>query len=266
MKHIYKRYLKPLIPKAWFSFYHHHVKRVFYASRRHSARLAPWVPSDANPLRRYFLENSGRLIHKCDHYFDIYHRHFARFRGRPVRVLEIGVYHGGSLEMWRDYFGPEAEIVGMDIDPRTAALAGPGVEIVIGSQEDRDFLRSFRQRYPAFDIIIDDGGHTMGQQIATFEELYGHVKADGVFLAEDLCTSYWPEYGGGSRGVGSFIEYTKQLIDRLHAWHSKDASLAVDEFTRTTDSLHYYDSILVIEKGRHPEPVSHMTGTPSFPA
>ncbi len=264
MKRIYHRYFKPAIPKSWFTFYHHSIRRWLYRFRRQSLELIPWSNVGANPLRQYFLRNQGRLIHKCDHYFDVYHRHFARFRGAPVRVLEIGVYHGGSLQMWKEYFGPHATIVGLDIEPRTRDFAEPGIEIIIGSQEDRQFLRSLHERFGAFDIIIDDGGHTMNQQIVSFEELYGLVKEDGIYLAEDLCTSYWTEYGGGYRTPQSFIEYSKHLIDRLHAWHSRDPALAVDGFTRSTESLHYYDSMLVIEKGKHPEPVSHMTGTPSF--
>lgn len=264
MKHLYTRYLKPHIPRSWFSAYHHTVRRWLFFFERQSQKLSPWTQPESNPLRRYFVANTGRLIHKCDHYFDIYDRHFARFRGQAVRVLEIGVYHGGSLEMWRDYFGPQATIVGVDINPACQAFSGPGIEVVIGSQEDRSFLRSLKERFPAFDIIIDDGGHTMRQQIVTFEELYPHVKENGVFLAEDLCTSYWSDYGGGYGKPDTFIEYSKPLIDRLNAWHSKESALSPDEFTRTATSIHYYDSVLVIEKGKHAAPVSHMTGKPSF--
>lgn len=253
-----------MIPKSWFSIYHHTVRRGLFWMHRRFRTMLPWREKEENPLRKYFLENTGRLIHKCDHYFDIYDRHLSRFRGKQITVLEIGVYHGGSLQMWKEYFGPAAKIVGVDINPDCKKFSGDGVEVIIGSQEDRNFLASLRDRFPKFDIIIDDGGHMMNQQIVTFEELYPHMKPDGVFLAEDLCTSYWADYDGGYRRSGSFIEYTKAFIDRLNAWHSKDAALAVDEFTRTTVSLHYYDSVLVVERGVHDRPVSHMTGTPSF--
>ena len=82
--------------------------------------------TEPNPLERYFRANQDRLIHKWVHYFEIYHRHFDRFRGRPVTILEFGVSHGGSLQMWRDYFGDQARLYGADIDPRCADLAGPG--------------------------------------------------------------------------------------------------------------------------------------------
>lgn len=219
-----------------------------------------------NPLEQYFRHNTGRIIHKWLHYFEIYHRHFERFRGKPVVILEFGVNQGGSLEMWRDYFGPQARIFGVDIDPRCAELAGPGTRIFIGDQEDREFLRSLVAEIGPIDVLIEDGGHTMGQQIATFEELYPHLTADGVFLIEDVQTSYRPRYGGGYRKPGTFMEYAKGLTDQLNAWHTRDESFVVDEFTRTTKSMHFYDSIVVFERGTVSAPRSRKTGKRSFPA
>ena len=51
-----------------------------------------------NPLEKYFRANTGRLIHKWVHYFDIYHRHFERFRGRQVVIVEFGVSEGWLSE------------------------------------------------------------------------------------------------------------------------------------------------------------------------
>ena len=79
-----------------------------------------------NPLERYFEAHKGRRIHKWMHYFDIYDRHFSKFRGRPVVVLEFGVQYGGSAQMWREYFGPDAKIYGVDIDPRCQHWEEPG--------------------------------------------------------------------------------------------------------------------------------------------
>jgi SAM-dependent methyltransferase len=218
-----------------------------------------------NPLAEYFLDNPGRLIHKWHHYFAVYHRHFERFRGRSPVVLEIGVFNGGSLQMWRHYFGKGATIIGVDINPACAQFAEEQVEVVIGDQGDRGFLRELRRRFPRVDILIDDGGHTMAQQVATFEELYLHVDAEGVYLCEDLHTSYWPKFGGGLRRPGTFIECSKDLIDRLHAWHFAGAEAASDEITRSTYSLHFYDSILVVEKRPISQPVVSTTGRPTLP-
>jgi cephalosporin hydroxylase len=157
------------------------------------------------------------LIHKWIHYFDIYDRHFSPYRGRKVNIVEFGVSQGGSLQMWRDYFGRRATITGVDVDPRCAKLTDKGVNVVIGDQEDRKFLNDLADRVGEIDIVIDDGGHTMGQQIATFEELWPRVRDGGIFLVEDLHTSYWPKYGGGYKRSGTFIEYAKNLIDRKYS-------------------------------------------------
>jgi len=219
-----------------------------------------------NDLEAYFHANTGRLIHKWLHYFEIYDRHFARFRGQPINVLEFGVSQGGSLQMWRDYFGPAARLFGVDINPNCRQFEEDGVRIFIGDQADRSFLRGLAQELPAIDILIDDGGHTMEQQIATFEELFPKVTPNGVYLCEDLHTSYWRRWGGGYRRRGSFIEYSKGWIDDLNAWHScQPRRLHVSDFTRAVQSVHFYDSIVVVEK-QPMQPPRHMRmGQALFP-
>ncbi len=216
---------------------------------------APSPEDEVNPLAEWFTAHQGRRVFKWMHYLEIYHRHFSRFRGRSPVVLEIGIFDGGSLDMWRDYFGPGCRIYGVDVDERCRAFTGPDTSIIIGDQGDREFLGQLRREVPKVDILIDDGGHRMNQQISTFEELYSHVSDDGIYLCEDMHTSYWPEFGGGYRNPGSFVEYSKRLIDQLSAWHSKDTNtFSVDDFTRGTYAMHYYDSVLVIEKQARSEP------------
>jgi hypothetical protein len=119
---------------------------------------------------------------------------------------------------------------------------------------------------PKIDILIDDGGHTMQQQIATYEELFPHIDPNGVYLCEDLHTSYWPEYGGGYNHRGTFVEYSKKFIDHINAWHATEGSqLQVTEFTKSAYSLHYYDSVLVIERRPVERSQNLMIGTASVP-
>lgn len=217
-----------------------------------------------NDLEAFFFQNKHRLITKWTHYFDVYDRHFRHARNRPVTILEIGVSQGGSLQMWKYYFGSSATIHGVDINPECKKLEEENIYVHIGSQSDREFLRNLKTKIPKVDILIDDGGHTMRQQIVSFEELFDHVKDDGIYLCEDLHTSYWLEYGGGFRRRGTFIEYAKHLIDRLNAYHSEQNALQPDAFTRGVFSLHFYDSILVIEKRAHPRPEQIVSGPPSF--
>ena len=204
-------------------------------------------------------------MHKWHHYFDIYHRHFAAFRRASPVIVEIGVSHGGSLQMWHDYFGPGCHVVGIDADPRCGAFADDDTTILIGDQGSRDFLALVRQKVPHIDILIDDGGHTMAQQIVTFEELYDHIQPNGVYLCEDTHTSYWPRYKGGVRRDGTFLEYVKGLVDQLHAWYSREPDrLSPTRFTRSTFGLHVYDSVVVIEKRPIVAPTHSQTGVPSF--
>lgn len=156
-----------------------------------------------NPLEEYFLANKGRLIWKWMHYFEIYHRHFAPYRDKPVTIVEFGVLHGGSLQMWKHYFGRSARIVGVDINPLCQDLEEDQIEIVIGDQDDRNFLRALKEKTGPVDVLIEDGGHQMTQQIATFKEMFPALKSGGIYLVEDLHTSYWEEFGGSYRRPGT---------------------------------------------------------------
>ena len=233
-------------------------------NRRHNVQRQTKTTGDGNPLAEYFYNNPGPGICKWHHYFEIYHRHFAKFRGQSPVVVEIGIAMGGSLPMWHYYFGPGTRVIGIDIDPACRQFEGDATTIMIGDQGDRDFLATVRGRVPHIDILIDDGGHTMAQQIATFEELYPHIQPNGVYLCEDMHTSLWPNFGGGYLKKSTFLEHTKGLVDRLLSWHSRDvAALSVNEFTLTTHGIHFYDSVVVMEKRRMEHPRQFMTRGPS---
>jgi SAM-dependent methyltransferase len=216
-------------------------------------------------LLKYFENNTGRLIFKWMHYFGIYERHFGAYRGRPMRMLEFGVFHGGSLQMWKHYFGPQAQIVGVDINPQCAGMAEPGIQIEIGDQENREFLAALRDKHGPFDIILDDGGHSMRQQIVTFEEMYQSVKPGGLYVVEDTHTSYFEGWNGGFQRPGTFIEYSKSFIDHVHAWHAVNPAHTPGLLGKTAFGLHYYDSVLAIEKHNLQAPVQKLTGEPSWP-
>ena len=217
-----------------------------------------------NQLEQYFEQNQQRLMHKYQHYFDIYDRYFNRFRNKPITIVEIGVSHGGSLQMWKEYFGPEAVIWGIDIDPRCKTMEEENIHVLIGSQADPEFLKTVYEQTGPIDILIDDGGHTQEQQRISFESLFHHIQPNGIYLCEDTHTSYWNIYGGGHKRQGSFTEYAKNLIDLINAHHSEQSSLQVNDFTKTANTIHFYDSVIVIEKQPRPAPKPKMTGKPSF--
>jgi Methyltransferase domain len=219
-----------------------------------------------NDLQRYFESNTGRLIDKHTHYFDIYDRYFARYRNTEVCFVEIGVYNGGSLQMWKHYFGSKARIFGVDINPECKQLEEEQVKIYIGDQADKGFLEQLTKQIPRPDIVLDDGGHFMDQQINTFEVLYPHVAPDGIYMCEDMHTSYRRNYGGGFKARGTFVEYSKNFIDYLNVKHcARLQKPKVLEFARSAYGLHYYDSVLVIEKRLREESKRRITGKPAFP-
>ena len=204
-------------------------------------------------------DHRGRLIHKWAQYFPAYERHFARFRNTAASVLEIGVGEGGSLQMWRRYFGPMARLTGIDIDPKCAAFGEYNTQVRIGDQTDAAFLDAVMNEIGPVQIIIDDGSHLMPHVRRTFDLLYHHRLFDpnGIYVVEDLHTAYWPEFGGGLRRPGSFMELAKTHIDELHAAHTRGA-LAPTPFTAATMSIHVYDSMVIYERGRRPRNVSIM--------
>jgi cephalosporin hydroxylase len=240
-------------------------KRIARSVRARRFWLKTAAQPDVNPLEVYFRANEDRLIHKWVHYFDIYHQHLARYRNKPVTVLEFGVSHGGSLQMWKHYFGPQARIFGVDINERCKAYEEPNIEILIGDQGDRAFLQSVVDRVGNVDVVIDDGGHRPEQMVATFEMLWPQVVNGGTFVVEDTHAAYFPELGAGYRQAGTFNEYAKNLIDQMHAWHSKERDIFdVDEYTRTVRAMHVYDSMFVFEKGTVVKPHAEKTGRRSF--
>lgn len=200
------------------------------------------------PLWDLFLDHGGRTIHKWKHYFPAYERHFARYVGRPLVLLEIGCGLGGSLQLWKRYFGPHAQIIGLDINPACREFAEDQIAVRIGDQADAGFLDQVLAEFGAPDIVIDDGSHRMADLIASFRHLYPRMAKDGVYFVEDLHTAYWDEFGGGLRRPGSFIELCKNLLDELNADWARGAMPASD-FTRSTHSMHFYDSLAVFERG-----------------
>lgn len=197
-------------------------------------------------LHRYAMNNAGKSLFKWIHYFDIYERHFERFRGKAPVVVEIGVLGGGSLQMWKEYFGPGVRIAGVDIDVRCKAHEDDAVEVFIGDQSDPALLQSIVDKYGAIDMVIDDGSHNRRDQIATFEHLYPKQSARGVYLVEDCHTKYPRSRRVGPITDPHFVEYAKDRIDELYATYGLGAPMS--EFTRTTDYVAFYDSVVVFER------------------
>lgn len=215
-----------------------------------------------NPLLDAFIKGPRRSVQKWVDYFEVYHRALRSYRNKPITFLEIGVQNGGSAMMWRDYLGPEAKIIGVDKDPQCKALEAHGFEIWIGDQASPAFWQDFKAKHPALDVVLDDGGHTMDQQLVTFEALWPTVTDGGLYMVEDIHTSYFPSHGGGGAGMkGTFIDRVKTLIDEMHAWYYAPANgVAPGSIARNLATITIGDSIVALEKRSRNPPLALARG------
>jgi len=177
-----------------------------------------------------------------------------KFIGKNPTILEIGIQYGGSLDMWNYYFDNNCKIYGVDIDQKCKELEKHfnNVTIYIGDQENKDFWKQLKDI--KFDIIIDDGGHTMNQQINTYESLINQLNEGGVYICEDVHTSYeLRKYGGGYKNPNTFVEYAKNFIDYLHTDYISVPRGRNQEFRDNIFSVHFYECVVVLEKRKKPK-------------
>lgn len=208
-------------------------------------------------FRNFLRRTDARTLFKMDHYLDVYDGLLGPWMGKPVSFLEIGVYKGGSLRMWRDFFAPDARLTFIDIDPACKALEIPGTDIRIGDQTDTALLAALAAERGPFDIIVDDGGHKMDQQITSFRSLWPALRDGGLYIVEDVHTSYWPGFGGGLRASGSFVEFAKDLIDRMHSWYTEDdAGFPLHPMARELGGITFHDSLVILQKRIKDAPVA----------
>ncbi len=220
-----------------------------------------------NALFELFREFGN--LHKWHHYFAIYCEEFEPLRHRPIRMLEIGVCRGGSLQMWRQWFHPDSVIVGIDIEQscRQYEDTTRNIFVRIGDQSDPVFLQELSAQFGPFDLILDDGGHTTSQMIASFNGLFHDaLAAGGIYLVEDTHTNFWPRFVDSEI---TFIEFCNGLVELMHAHYVDLQSTELFRFqgeraVRTLQvpyvqawirRISFYDSIVVIEKKARAVPV-----------
>jgi hypothetical protein len=239
--------------------YFHNYLKIFGSSQRDSPKDFDTLPS---------------LLYIWPVYFEAYHNHWQRFRGKEVVFMEIGVQSGGKIPMLRDYFGPGLTYVGVDVNKSTKKFeSADWIHIEIGSSEDPTFLASLKEKYPKVDIFLDDGGHTMRQQRTAMKEMFPHVQSDGVYMCEDLSTSWATSYQGypnmDSRDSKFLQETMVGLVHRTMDWFQagwipgglmkEKTEILKDffgpsedwwlEFHKSVRHIHYYNQLVVYEKG-----------------
>jgi SAM-dependent methyltransferase len=202
-----------------------------------------------NRFEYFFNNKANRRIHKCLDYFELYDRHFSPYVGKPITILELGVYHGGSLEMWRNYF-PKAKIVGIDINPdcRDHEQVDKNIFVRIGDQSNEEFLQSLIDEFGEFDLILDDGSHHVDHVNRTFQYLYPNLKDGGIYFIEDTHAAYWSSHGGSINASESINNVAKDMIDSINADHARGQKTP-DYYTKNVKCMTVYDSIIVFDKG-----------------
>jgi len=211
-----------------------------------------------------FAAHSGKVSDKWQSYIPAYEGLFSEFRDKPIALLEIGIQNGGSLEIYADYFTRAEIIVGCDINPKCRLLHySPGIEVVIGNCTADDTRRKITALSPTFDIIIDDGSHVSNDIIVAFLRYFSLIRPGGIYVIEDLHTSYWQQWQGGLFHKKSSIAFLKLLVDAINAEHwgigENIGDLMAAEFPeyrplftertlRTIKSVNFENSMCIIRK------------------
>ena len=177
---------------------------------------------------------------KHSNFFCIYDDLLKKFKNRDVTLVEIGVASGGSLFMWKNYFGNKARIIGIDFNPGSKKWEKHGFEIYIGNQSDPKFWKEFFEKIGKIDILIDDGGHTNEQQIVTFLNTFENINEEGLIIIEDTHTSYMKEFGNPSKY--SFMNFCKKIIDEQNSKSIID--LAHKKYLKLIYKIEIYQSLV----------------------
>ena len=194
-------------------------------------------------------------------YTPVYHQLFAHLRDKPVRLLEIGIggyqfqkIGGASLAMWADYF-PNGRILGIDVFANTLEL-GPRVCVRQGSQDDAAFLARMSDEHGPFDIVIDDGSHVPQHVTASFNVLFPKLADGGLYVIEDVQTTFWPDFGGSALDGGATMHLARSILEHLN--HAEiqivQPKRQVADFVKSIRSFRAYHNIFVVEKGDNTEP------------
>jgi hypothetical protein len=205
-------------------------------------------------VRQIFFNELTLGSDKWEPYLDVYETYFRKFVGRAPVVMEVGVQSGGSLQMWRKYFGPDAQIWGVDVDSGILNLGqyyDDKTRLIVGDQARADFWDTVFALVPEIDVFIDDGGHYPMQQRVTFECVFPRIREGGVFICEDTHSAYMRHLDGGRNKPHTFTAYAKTIADLLTAQFFEEHMPDDQRLLRLTAglrSVHFYNSMVVFLK------------------
>jgi SAM-dependent methyltransferase len=144
------------------------------------------------------LSAAGYDTDKSRLYLRNYAAHFSRYDS-SVNLLELGIFHGGSLLMWRDHF-LAGNIVGLDINEVKISDESGRIKVYMGRQEDIAVLDRIGKETGPFDIVIDDASHIAAPTKASFWHLFDrYLKPGGMYVIEDWRVGYWGNWADGGQ-------------------------------------------------------------------
>ena len=197
-------------------------------------------------------------------FIELYQKYFSGYKDEKINLLEIGVDNGDSLRIWREYF-INANICGIDINKNNFTIND--VEILTGDQSDYKFLQSIIDKYKNFDIIIDDGSHQSKHIVASFKFLFPYLNNNGVYVIEDLQTSYIPRYGGSRINLNkknSSMYFVKSLSDSINYEKNDKPFFKKNNFDGKIKSIYFHQNITFICKGESANYFYDQDNKPSF--
>lgn len=218
-----------------------------------------------NTLEKLYAGHKGKVSDKWLAYLVEYERIFDKYRDEPVRLLEIGIQNGGSLEIWSKYFPQALKLMGCDIDTECTSLIyeDPRITVFVGDVNSDEVQQAILKTSSSLDIIIDDGSHFSGDIMKTFVWGFSHLSDGGVFVIEDLHCSYWKHFEGGPFNPFSsmtFFQYltdimnfehwgiTETRTDVLQLFSAKYGFQINEETLRHIHSVEFINSLCVIRK------------------
>jgi hypothetical protein len=191
--------------------------------------------------------SSPYLSIKHTSYFHVYEQLLSRFIGQPITFVEVGVYNGGSLFMWRRFFGEQARIIGVDLNPDARRWEKDGFEIWIGNQSNPDFWAEFLKSVGPIDVFLDDGGHSNIQQIQTVVSVAPSIKDNGLLLVEDTHTSYMTQFGNPSKR--SFMNFAFDIVDSINS-RFPEVTASSNSLNQHVSSVSFFESIVAFHINR----------------
>ena len=198
-------------------------------------------------LKQVFDNQTDKFTRKWEHYFEVYDRYLQRFVGKEFTLLEIGISNGGSLQMWKKYFGDKVKIAGIDIEPVTMFTESQ-IKTFCGKQADPNFLNKVLQEIGNPDVIIDDGSHDQSDVLTSMSMLFPILNENGVYIVEDTHTAYWQAWQGGINSPMNSVSVISRCAHDVNLQHIKEPYTPA---LLDLKSLSFYDSMIVLEKEKH---------------